>query len=417
MILNNEKNIQLFLFELRKCVPFYGFSQSAIKIIFLKYLLNYKNITEQETLKLILEYQKMFIEKRFNQQVVNALIKKIESNMKIDNESIENSIDKFLNEHKQNKDKLFEIMNIIELPQETEEMIQLLELILDYNDGKDVSRTINYYTNKSLIELVERILKVSNKDIYMDTFCGFYRSGLKLNAKMYKGYEINEEALAIAQMVMILTNKQNFNLTNKDFYNCYEEEAANKVFTDGPLNAKIEALDSKKSDYCNIIYTIKSMKNGGLGVVTTISNILYRTDYKTLREEVTKNNLKAIIALPPLFSGTNINTILLVLEKSKSNQNIIFIDATDEKYFETDKRISLLKEEAINKNMDALEGKSIDNFSAVVDINKVLSTKDISWQPNIYIKKVIQNTTRTLNEINNDLQKLYDKLSKLINVK
>lgn len=417
MTLNNEKNIQSFLLELRKCVPFYGFCQSAIKILFLKYLLNYNNITEQETLKLILEYQKMFIEKRFNQQVVNALIKKLESSMNIDNQSIENSIDSFLNEHKLNEDKIFEVMNMIEISQKPKEMIQLLESILDYNDGKDVSKTTNYYTNRSLIELVEKILKVSDKDTYMDTFCGFYRSGLKLNAKMYKGYEINEEALAIAQMIMILTNKQDFDLTNKDFYNYYEEDVADKVFTDGPLNTKIDYSISKKSDYCNIIYTIKSMKNGGLGVVTTIGGVLYRTDYKTLREDVTKNNLKAIIALPPLYPGTSINTILLVLEKTKSNQNIVFIDATDDEYFETDKRINLLKTMAINKIVDALEGKNIDNFSAVVDINKVLLTPDISWQPNIYIKKVFQNTNRTLDEINNDLQKLYDRLSKLINVK
>lgn len=417
MILDNKKNIQQFLFELRRYLPFYGFSQSVIKLIFLKHLLNYSDDTEPEILKLILEYQKMFIEKKFDYLVINNIIQKIEEKYFVDNSFINYSINNFLKENVKNENKIIDIVSSFEIPENTKVMVELIEEILDFNEGKDVSKTSNYSTNKSLVELVNRILKVNNTDVYMDSFCGFYRSALKLNASMYKGYEIDEEVLAIAQIIFILTNKKKFQLENKDFYTSVDANIADKIYTNGPFNTRVNGLVNRKSDYYNINLTLNALKENGLAVVTTVGGLLYRTDYKNLREDVTKNNLKAIISLPALYSNTSIDTILLVLEKHKTDQNIVFVDATDKKYYKTDKRTNVLTQTAIDKIIEALECKNIESFSTVVNVNAILSTPNILWQPSIYIKKISSNVNRSLHEIDNELDNLYSKLSNLFNEK
>lgn len=126
---------------------------------------------------------------------------------------------------------------------------------------KDVSRTELSSTNTSLVNLVDKILDVKEDEIYMDSFAGFSKSSLRIDAKEYLGYEINPKVAAIANIIMILSGKKKFTISNQNYYLTESHSVADKVFSDGPLCVNLSmdeyyrlGEESRKGDY----YTVKN---------------------------------------------------------------------------------------------------------------------------------------------------------------
>ena len=409
-----EQIVWKFADKLRPVIPFYGFSSSAIELIFIKYL---SNISFQE------EYKNMFLSKKLDINLINKTLKSVENTFIIDSNLLNIVLEDLIKIFTDKEEYIFTVLNDFEIPNNSFEMTKLIELIISYGENKDVSKTELSSTNTSLIELVNKILDVKENETYMDSFAGFSISSLKINAKRYLGYEINSKVAAIANIIMILTGKDNFSIRNQSYYLVDSHCIADKVFSDGPITGTLSideyhllGKQSKKVEYYNVKKSVESIKPNGKAVVTCTAGVLFRNDLKKLREQLTLKNLSAAIALPPLWKGTTIPTNLLVFKNERQGDNIVMIDASANDYiYKIDKRIIMLTGETIEKIIDSLNGNTIEGFSSIVSSKTILNeSQDCSWAPTQYIKKKNNVCFRPSKEIKEELDKAYDDLSKLL---
>ena len=89
-----------------------------------------------------------------------------------------------------------------------------------------------------------------------------------------------------------------------------------------------------KGDYAFILHMIETMKprTGRMAVVVP-HGVLFRgsSEGKIRQKLIEENLLDAVIGLPEkLFYGTGIPAAILILRKSKTDQNVLFIDASGE---------------------------------------------------------------------------------------
>lgn len=123
-----------------------------------------------------------------------------------------------------------------------------------------------------------------------------------------------------------------------------------------------------KGDYAFIQHMIETTAPGGKVGVIVPHGVLFRgsAEQKIRKQLIEENLLEAVIGLPSnLFYGTGIPAAILIFNKAKSTEDIIFIDASKE--FEDGKRQNKLRTQDIEKIVDAFNDfKSIEKYSSVV---------------------------------------------------
>ena len=124
------------------------------------------------------------------------------------------------------------------------------------------------------------------------------------------------------------------------------------------------------------------------------------------------NFIDTVIQLPiNLFFGTTIATCILVLKKNKVDNNILFIDASEE--YENISNKNKLNDKNIEnivnlvKERNAIEGKS---YLASYD---EIKNNDYNISVSSYIKKKIEEENIDINEVNIKLEELFDEERKL----
>jgi type I restriction enzyme M protein len=100
--------------------------------------------------------------------------------------------------------------------------------------------------------------------------------------------------------------------------------------------------------------------------------VLYRSCDKKIRKNLLEShNIVAVIGLPEkIFTNTPISTIIMVLEKNRATDDVLFIDAS--KGFEKQKNSNKLRQEDIDKIVDAyLARKDSDKYSHVATMDEI----------------------------------------------
>ena len=420
----NNNVVNEFIESLRNAVPFYGFTSSAIELIFIKYMSNYTKITSEEDFKTILSYKNMFIEKKYNPNLVKDVFKMIEKNYNIEYgllDTIINSLNELFKNEKDEK-LIFSILNSFDLPNKQEEMANLIESIIINGEDKDVLRTAQCSTSTNLIKLVNKILDIKENDVYMNSFAGLSKSVLNVKPRYYIGYEINKEVCAISNLIMILLNKCDFEIYNQDYYLSENKKIADKVFSDGPFGLILKEQEyyilqqeSKRSDYFNLKKACESLKENGIATVLCPSGVLFKTEYAKLRNEYSNSYLKAVISLPSILRNAAIPVNLVVLQNSINSDDVVMIDASSKDYCNKgDKRVMELSDEAIEKIMSSLNGEMIDNFSTIIKRDDIYKNEDISWLPAHYLDKKIDVNFRASIDIKKELNETYKQLFELL---
>jgi len=127
---------------------------------------------------------------------------------------------------------------------------------------------------------------------------------------------------------------------------------------------------------------IKSLSsNGKMGVVLP-HGVLFRgsSEGKIRQKLIEENLLDAVIGLPAnLFYGTSIPACILVFKKNRSNEDVLFIDASKE--FEKGKNQNSLTEQNIDKIVSVYKNRSkIERYSHVASLSEI---KDNDYNLNI----------------------------------
>lgn len=297
-----------------------------------------------------------------------------------------------------------------------------------------------FFTPQEVGELLAKIVimdKASVNKVY-DPACG--SGGLLLKfAKIlgkenvregFFGQEINLTTYNLARINMFLhnINYNNFSIERGDTLihpAHWNDEPFDAIVSNPPYSIKwagksnpilinderfapagILAPESK-ADLAFTMHMLSWLSPKGTAAIVEFPGVLYRggAEQKIRQYMIDNNFVDTVIQLPPdLFFGTSIATCILVLKKNKSDNNILFVDASEEFTRNTNK--NKLSEENINNIVDLLkERKSIENKSYLATYDEV-KDNDYNISVNSYLKTNTENNNIDIAEVNKMLSEV-----------
>lgn len=128
-----------------------------------------------------------------------------------------------------------------------------------------------------------------------------------------------------------------------------------------------------KADYAFLLHDLFHLRTGGIMTIVLPHGVLFRGgDEGEIRKNlIENNNIDAIIGLPAnIFFGTGIPTIIMVLKKGRSEDDVLIIDAS--KGFAKEGKNNKLRARDIKKIADTYNGRlDIANFSRRVSRKEI----------------------------------------------
>ena len=294
-----------------------------------------------------------------------------------------------------------------------------------------------FFTPQEVGELLARIVimdKTSVNKVY-DPACG--SGGLLLKfAKIlgkenvregFFGQEINLTTYNLARINMFLhnINYNNFSIERGDTLihpAHWNDEPFDAIVSNPPYSIKwagksnpilinderfapagILAPESK-ADLAFTMHMLSWLSPKGTAAIVEFPGVLYRggAEQKIRQYMIDNNFVDTVIQLPPdLFFGTSIATCILVLKKNKSDNNILFVDASEEFIRNTNK--NKLSDENINNIVGLLKDrKSVENKSYLASYDEV-KDNDYNISANSYLKTNTNDNNIDIEEVNKKL--------------
>ena len=251
-----------------------------------------------------------------------------------------------------------------------------------------------FYTPGEVSELIAELLEPRKGDEICDPACGSGSLLLKCANQIKNAHDgskrfalYGQEAIgstwALAKMNMFLHGVDNHKiewgdtlrnpklLDNKGRLRLFDVVAANPPFSldkwghdgagDDPHVRFRRGIPPKtKGDYAFILHMIETLKpkTGRMGVVVP-HGVLFRgsSEGKIRRQLIEENLLDAVIGLPEkLFFGTGIPAAILIFRQDKSDESVLFIDASRE--FKAGKNQNALGDENIRKIVETYAARN-----------------------------------------------------------
>ena len=304
-----------------------------------------------------------------------------------------------------------------------------------------------FFTPQEVGELLAKIVimdKTSVNKVY-DPACG--SGGLLLKfAKIlgkenvregFFGQEINLTTYNLARINMFLhnINYNNFSIERGDTLihpAHWNDEPFDAIVSNPPYSIKWAGKSnpilinderfapagvlapSSKADLAFTMHMLSWLSPKGTAAIVEFPGVLYRggAEQKIRQYMIDNNFVDTVIQLPQdLFFGTSIATCILVLKKNKSDNNILFVDATDECVRTTNK--NKLSDENIENIVSLLKDrKSVENKSYLATYEEV-KDNDYNISVNSYLKTVGEDTTIDIEEVNKKLSEVVPRQQKI----
>ena len=298
-----------------------------------------------------------------------------------------------------------------------------------------------FFTPQEVGELLARIVimdKTSVNKVY-DPACGsgglllkFAKILGKENVKQgFFGQEINLTTYNLARINMFLhnINYNNFNIARGDTLihpQHWDDEPFDAIVSNPPYSIKWAGKEnpllinderfapagvlapSSKADLAFTMHMLSWLSSKGTAAIVEFPGVLYRggAEQKIRKYMIDNNFVDTVIQLPSdLFFGTSIATCILVLKKNKTDNNILFVDASEEFVRNTNK--NKLSEENINNIVNLLkERKTVENKSYLATYEEI-KENDYNISVNSYLKS-------NINEVKIDIEEVNKKLAEIV---
>lgn len=395
-----------------------GAKMSLIELLFFRAITtrsDIANMQDKDDFNVMLDFMRMCAPGAggFDEASSAKVLDMIEKNYNLPKGSLENKFKLFKGHWGLLSDNF---NNNFSVPTDIDYAPTIKDLISRPQSSKDSANTYQYYTNESLQKMVAGILNVKKNETFMDCCCGMFSSALYNDAAEYIGVELNKEIAGIAAMNLIMCKKK-FNIKLGNFAEFDEKNVADKILADIPGGAAMPKMENRPygknvEAYC-IENVVNALKDGGSAVVICFGSILGKQDSsKKLREAITRDHLKAVVALPPMNIGTRVNTNLILLEKNCHAKEIKFINASGLE-IENQNRMTLSQSD-ISDIIGCLEGKESNCLSKDIPVEDILNSSNISWSPNQYVKGGVSTAGRSVEEIDEELEASYKELKQLL---
>ncbi len=294
-----------------------------------------------------------------------------------------------------------------------------------------------FYTPAQVSRLLAKIVTLGKKRIrsVYDPTCGsgslLLRVGDYAKVTEYYGQELNPTTYNLARMNMILhgVNFSNFNIQQGDTLSDdrHQDLEAEAVVANPPFSAKwksdsdpVLAQDERFSqygrlapksaaDYAFVTHMLYHLSQNGTMATVLPHGALFRSGAEGhIRKYIInkQNYLDAVIGLPAnLFYGTSIPATILVFKKCrKSDEDILFIDASNE--FEKGKNQNRLTDENLEKIFETYkERKEIEKYSHKASLEEI---KENEFNLNIprYVDTFEEEEPIDIEDVAKDLKKL-----------
>lgn len=272
-----------------------------------------------------------------------------------------------------------------------------------------------FYTPAEVSELLARLVKPEENDRIYDPTCGsgslLIRAFNKVpnkKAQIY-GQERNGQTHSLCRMNMFLHKIDDARIEWGDTLSNprhvddnkllkFQVVVANPPFSldkwasgfAGEGNEKdftmTEALDpykrfswgvppKSKGDFAFVLHMLHSLAEGGRMGVVLPHGVLFRgaSEGKIRQKIIDLNLLDAVIGLPSnLFFGTGIPATILVFKQNRDRRDILFIDASGNDYYDKGKNQNRLREEDIQRIVEAYEKyETLEKYSYVASIEEI----------------------------------------------
>lgn len=313
------------------------------------------------------------------------------------------------------------------------------------------------YTPDCICEILSKLKKDNNKflDVCSGTGALTISNLYNNNNKIYvQCEELSSRSIPVLLLNLIIRNIDGVvvqkDVLNNDIKNIYKLESSNKfsnikiineiqeekfdlIISNPPYSLSwnpkyddrfygYELAPKSKADYAFILDIVYRLSNKGQAFIILPHGVLFRgAAEEKIRKQLIENNLiDSIIGLPDkLFMNTQIPTLILILNKNKKTNDILFIDSS--KNCIKQSKQNDMNEEHINKIISTYrERKEIEKYSHLASYDEIVKN-DYNLNIQRYVdtseeKKLpdLKETVKDIIRIDNEIEKANKELKELI---
>lgn len=247
----------------------------------------------------------------------------------------------------------------------------------------------------------------------------------------FYGQEINLTTYNLARINMFLhdVNYNKFNIARGDTLidpKHWDDEPFDAIVSNPPYSIKWAGKSNpllinderfslagvlapeSKADLAFTMHMLSWLSSKGTAAIVEFPGVLYRggAEQKIRKYLVDNNFVDTIIQLPSdLFFGTSIATCILVLKKNKTDNNILFIDATNEFVRNTNK--NKLSDDNINNILTLIKNRTSVEYKAYLAPYEEVKENDYNISVNSYLKS-------ESNEVDIDIKELNKQIAEIV---
>lgn len=304
-----------------------------------------------------------------------------------------------------------------------------------------------FFTPQEVGELLAKITVMGKTEInkVYDPACGSGSLLLKFAKVLGKdnikqgffGQEINITTYNLCRINMFLHdinyNKFSIELGDTLLHPAHEEEEpfdaivsnppysikwagkSNPLLINDPRFAPAGILaPESKADLAFTMHMLSYLSSKGTAAIVEFPGVLYRggAEEKIRKYLVDNNFVDTVIQLPSdLFFGTSIATCIIVLKKNKQDNNILFIDASNE--FVRGSNKNKLSDENIKNILTLIKNRTnVENKSVLVTYEEI-SNNSYNLSVNSYLKVTSDEEEIDIVELNKKIKEIVEKQDKV----
>ncbi len=304
-----------------------------------------------------------------------------------------------------------------------------------------------FFTPQEVGELLARITLMDKKEVnkVYDPCCGsgglllkFAKILGKENVKDgFYGQEVNLTTYNLARINMFLhdINYNKFNIARGDTLidpKHWDDEPFDAIVSNPPYSIKWEGKSNpllinderfapagilapeSKADLAFTMHMLSWLSAKGTAAIVEFPGVLYRggAEGKIRKYLIDNNFVDTVIQLPSdLFFGTSIATCILVLKKNKTDNSILFVDASEEFIRNTNK--NKLSDANIDNILSLLKNRVDVENKAIVVPNEEIAENDYNISVNSYLKTATDEVEIDVVELNKNIQEIVAKQSQV----
>lgn len=297
-----------------------------------------------------------------------------------------------------------------------------------------------YFTPQEVSELLTKLTVVGKTEVnkVYDPACGSGSLLLKFAKILGKenvrqgffGQEINLTTYNLCRINMFLhdIDYDKFNIANEDTLTKpqhWDEEPFEAIVSNPPYSTKWKGSDDpllindprfspagilapkSYADMAFIMHALSWLATSGVAAIVCFPGIFYRggAEQKIRKYLIENNYIDCIIQLPSnLFFGTSIATCIMVLKKSKTSNDVLFIDASAECVKVTNN--NKLTDKNIDNIMRLFTERQDMEYTAKVVPNSVIGENDFNLSVSTYVAKEDTREKVDIGELNRKIAQI-----------